>query len=110
VKFNPLRVTPAHAVKRHKLDELRINTALQNKSSSNRPTSFSANAVHTAVLNPKHLRSPRATLYSPPPSHTLNSRAVRMRPFAGIEAQHDLAQCEHVVFAGTSRFNIAELA
>src|SRR5258708_30922237 len=28
-----------------------------------------------AVFNPKQRLSPRATLYSPPPSHTLNSRA-----------------------------------
>src|SRR5436190_20282014 len=49
------------------------------KSSSKRPTSFSAKAVATAVFKPKQRRSPRATLYSPPPSQTLNSRAVRIR-------------------------------
>src|SRR6266542_685220 len=53
------------------------------KSSNNRPTSFSANAVQTAVFKPKHRRSPRATLYSPPPSQTLNSRALRTRPKPG---------------------------
>src|SRR5213082_3529241 len=53
------------------------------KSSMSRPTSLSANAVQTAVLRPKQRRSPRATLYSPPPSHTLNSRAVRTRPSPG---------------------------
>src|SRR5262245_56215180 len=53
------------------------------KSSSKRPTSFSANAVHTAVLKPKQRRSPRAPLYSPPPSQPLNSRAVRIRPSPG---------------------------
>src|SRR6267142_858020 len=53
------------------------------KSSINRPTSLSANAVQTAVLSPKHRRIPRATLYSPPPSQTLNSRAVLTRPSPG---------------------------
>src|SRR5881394_2040111 len=53
------------------------------KSSINRPTSLSAKAVQTAVFKPKHRRNPRATLYSPPPSHTLNSRAVRTRPSPG---------------------------
>ena len=40
-------------------------------------------AVTTAVRNPKHLRSARETLYSPPPSQTLNDLAVRTRPQAG---------------------------
>src|SRR2546429_9684487 len=53
------------------------------KSSIRRPTSLSAKAVATAVRKPKQRRSPRATLYSPPPSHTLNSRAVRTRPSPG---------------------------
>src|SRR6266568_2999044 len=53
------------------------------KSSSNRPTSLSANAVQTAVFKPKQRRNPRATLYSPPPSQALNSRAVRTRPSPG---------------------------
>src|SRR5438876_1690919 len=53
------------------------------KSSNSRPTSLSAKAVHTAVRKPKQRRSPRATLYSPPPSQALNSRAVRTRPSPG---------------------------
>src|SRR5262245_35770181 len=53
------------------------------KSSSKRPTSLSANAVQTAVLKPKQRRKPRATLYSPPPSQALNSRAVRTLPSPG---------------------------
>src|SRR6266566_27090 len=53
------------------------------KSSSKRPTSLSANAVQMAVLRPKQRRRPRATLYSPPPSQTLNSRAQRTRPSPG---------------------------
>src|SRR5688500_17741898 len=53
------------------------------KSSTRRPTSLSAKAVTTAVLRPKHLRRPRATLYSPPPSQALKLRAVRMRMSPG---------------------------
>src|SRR5882724_1737596 len=53
------------------------------KSSINRPISLSANAVQTAVFKPKTRRSPRAALYSPPPSQTLNSRAARTRPSPG---------------------------
>src|SRR5437588_5452602 len=53
------------------------------KSSSKRPTSLSAKAVQTAVFKLKQRRRPRATLYSPPPSQTLNSRAVRTRPSPG---------------------------
>src|SRR5438874_2014556 len=49
------------------------------KSSIKWPTSLSAKAVQTAVRKPKQRRRPRATLYSPPPSQALNSRAVRTR-------------------------------
>ena len=67
------------------------------KSSSSRPTSLSAKAVTTAVRSPKQRRSPRATLYSPPPSQTRNERAVRIAALARVEAQHDLAQRDQVV-------------
>src|ERR1022692_824601 len=83
VKFKPLRVarpTPSngsHLMKSVSTPPCRI------KSSSSRPTSLSANAVATAVFKPKQRRSPRATLYSPPPSQTLNSRVVRTRPSPG---------------------------
>src|SRR5262249_24977685 len=43
----------------------------------------SASAVTTAVFIPNVLRSPRATLYSPPPSHTRNWRAVLTRTSPG---------------------------
>src|SRR6267154_4211140 len=44
-----------------------------------RPTGSSAKAVTTAVSKPKQRFSPRATLYSPPPSQTSNERVVAMR-------------------------------
>src|SRR5437016_7348032 len=47
------------------------------------PTGSSANAVTTAVSRPKQRFSPRATLYSPPPSHTAKDRAVAMRRSPG---------------------------
>src|SRR5205807_1311282 len=53
------------------------------KSSSSRPTGSSTNAVTTAVSSPKQRFSPRATLYSPPPSHTSNDRAVAIRRSPG---------------------------
>ena len=40
-------------------------------------------AVTMAVFRPKQRRRPRATLYSPPPSHTLNCRAVATRTSPG---------------------------
>src|ERR1700733_12317337 len=46
------------------------------RSSTSRPMGLSASAVTTAVFSPKHRFNPRATLYSPPPSKTRNSRAV----------------------------------
>src|SRR5690242_4940884 len=40
-------------------------------------------AVTTAASSPKHRLRPRATLYSPPPSYTLNERVVQMRRSPG---------------------------
>src|SRR6185369_4461286 len=53
------------------------------RSSTRWPTSLSTSAVTTAVRSPKQRRNPRATLYSPPPSHTWNERVVRIRPSPG---------------------------
>src|SRR5882757_495683 len=44
-----------------------------------RPTGSLAKAVTTAASRPKQRLSPRATLYSPPPSQTSKERAVAMR-------------------------------
>src|SRR5882757_4347638 len=83
VKFSPLRPErpmPSSAFQRMKSV---ATPPCMMKSSMRWPTSLSTNAVHTAVFSPKHFCSPRATLYSPPHSHALNSRAVRMRPSPG---------------------------
>src|SRR3569833_178818 len=53
------------------------------KSSTSQPRSFFGRAVTTLERLPQHLRMARATLYSPPPSHTWNWRAVRTRPKPG---------------------------
>src|SRR5260221_9463179 len=53
------------------------------KSSSSQPRSFLGMAVTTAARLPQHFRIARATLYSPPPSHTWNERALRTRPKPG---------------------------
>ena len=44
---------------------------------------YNTKAVSTAVFRPKQRRSPRTTLYSPPPSQALNWRAVRILPSPG---------------------------
>src|SRR4030095_3109935 len=53
------------------------------RSSISRPTALSANDVTTAVSKPKHRLSPRATVYSPPPSQTSKRRVVAMRRSPG---------------------------
>ena len=53
------------------------------RSSISRPTGLSASAVTIAVRRPKQRRSPRATLYSPPPSQTSKLRVVAMRRSPG---------------------------
>src|SRR6267154_2739342 len=83
VKFKPLRVvrpTPSYFVH----DTCDWSTPPWSiRSSSSRPTGLSASAVTMAVLSPKHRRKPRARLYSPPPSHTLNWRAEATRTSPG---------------------------
>ncbi len=83
VKFRPLRqVRPMPSVFIQWISEVSTPPCMM-KSSARWPTSLSAKAVMTAVFNPKHLRRPRTTLYSPPPSHTRKERAVRILPSPG---------------------------
>src|SRR3954462_4238587 len=53
------------------------------KSSTSQPRSFFGSAVTTAARFCQHFRMARATLYSPPPSHTWKERALRTRPKPG---------------------------
>src|SRR5215469_10041854 len=83
VKFSPLRVvrpTPSY-FRQIKCDWSTPPCSI--KSSTSRPTGLSASAVTIAVFNPKQRRRPRATLYSPPPSHTENCRVVATRTSPG---------------------------
>src|SRR4029077_2409229 len=79
VKLRPLRAarpTPSCSTQRIRDGSTPL---WYTRSCSRRPTGSSANAVTTAVSKPKQRLSPRATLYSPPPSQTSNERVVAMR-------------------------------
>src|SRR5882757_6346946 len=107
VKFKPLRVVrPTPSYFAH--DTCDWSTPPWSiRSSSSRPTGLSASAVTMAVFNPKHRRNPRATLYSPPPSHTLNWRAVATRTSPGssrsITSPRLTSSHLHSSFARTTR-------
>src|SRR6201996_4299078 len=83
VKFSPFRtVRPTPSYFTH-FTWLWSTPPWSIKSSTSRPTGLSASAVTIAVFNPKQRRSPRATLYSPPPSHTSKRRVVATRTLPG---------------------------
>ena len=103
VKLIPFRqVRPIPSVFIHLIREVSTPPCII-KSSISIPTSLSAKAVMTAVFNLKHLRSPRITLYSPPPSHARKLLAVRILPSPGskrsITSPRDTASYLHS-FAG----------
>src|SRR5215471_5139636 len=83
VKFRPLRTarpTPSYFTQRRCS---RFTPPCSMRSSTRRPTALSASAVTIVVSRPKQRRSPRATLYSPPPSHARNRRVVETRMSPG---------------------------
>ena len=83
VKLSPLRLsrpTPSYLTQRR---NDRSTPPCNIRSSTRRPTGLSASAVTIAVRRPKQRRSPRATLYSPPPSQAVKVRVVWMRPSPG---------------------------
>ena len=99
VKLSPLRtVRPMPSYGTHRMSDV-STPPCRMKSSTSRPTSLSANAVTTAVRSPKQRRSPRATLYSPPPSQTPERAGGADAPLARVEAEHDLAERDQVVAA-----------
>src|SRR5208337_558094 len=76
VKFRPLRtVLPIPSYGTQRTSEV-STPPCKIRSSSNCPTEFLANAVMMAVRMPKQRLRPRATLYSPPPSHARKLRVV----------------------------------
>ena len=83
VKFRPLRtVLPIPSYGTQRMSDV-STPPCRIRSSSNCPIGFFANAVMTVVRMPKHRLSPRATLYSPPPSQARKVRAVWMRSSPG---------------------------
>ena len=76
-EVEPVADGAADAVVRRPTGLVRSTPPWQIRSSTSRPTSLSASAVTTAVRRPKQRRSPRATLYSPPPSQTWNAARSR---------------------------------
>src|ERR1700712_4490120 len=83
VKFNPTRVLRPMPSCSRQMTWLMSTPPCRMKSSTSQPRSLSGSAVTTAARRPQHLRMARATLYSPPPSHTVNWRALRTRPKPG---------------------------
>src|ERR1700733_14383016 len=83
VKLRPTRVLRPRPSKSRQMICDVSTPPWQMKSSTSQPRSFLGRAVTTLARLPQHLRMARATLYSPPPSHTWNWRAVRTRPKPG---------------------------
>ena len=83
VKLRPLRTfLPAPSALTHLTKSVLTPPCIM-KSSIRYPTSFFARELARAARSPKHFLRPRATLYSPPPSHARKLRAVRMRSSPG---------------------------
>ena len=83
VKLRPTRVLrPMPSCSRHLTCDMSTPPCMI-RSSTSQPRSLFGSAVTTAARLPQHLRIARATLYSPPPSHTWKLRALRTRPKPG---------------------------
>src|SRR3954470_12149246 len=83
VKFRPTRVLrPSPSNSRQMIFEVSTPPCSM-KSSTSQPRSLAGSAVTAVARLPQHLRMARATLYSPPPSHTWKLRALRTRPKPG---------------------------
>ena len=83
VKLSPLRAARPVPSKGAQETNVVSTPPCRMQSSTSRPTSLSTSAVTIALRSPKHRRSPRATLYSPPPSQTRKDLAFRIRPSPG---------------------------
>ena len=110
VKLSPLRTArPIPSYGTQRMSEV-STPPVRIRSSSSRPTSLSAKAVTTAVRSPKHRRSPRATLYSPPPSHDPELPSGADPALARVQPQHHLAERDRVVTALLAGFATASAA
>src|SRR5262245_20189742 len=83
VKLRPTRVLRPMPSNSRQMTCDRSTPPCMIRSSTNQPRSLTGNAVTTVERLPQHLRIARATLYSPPPSHTWKLRALRTRPNPG---------------------------
>src|SRR5215208_5018335 len=83
VKFRPTRVFFPRPSKSRQITCDMSTPPCMMKSSTSHPRSFFGSAVTTADRFCQHFSIARATLYSPPPSHTWNERALRTRPKPG---------------------------
>src|SRR6185437_5761600 len=83
VKFKPTRVLRPMPSCSRQMTWRMSTPPWAMKSSTSQPRSLTGSAVTMAARLPKHLCMARATLYSPPPSHTANWRLLRTRPKPG---------------------------
>src|SRR4029079_14909732 len=110
VKLRPTRVLrPRPSNSRQMIFEVSTPPCIM-RSSTSQPRSLTGSAVTAVARLPQHLRMARATLYSPPPSHTWKLRALRTRPKPGSkrsmispnEAQSHLVSAAGLTFSTLS--------
>src|SRR5512147_1042797 len=103
VKLRPTRVfRPRPSNSRQMIFEVSTPPCIM-RSSTSQPRSLTGSAVIAVARLPQHLRMARATLYSPPPSHTWKLRALRTRPKPGSKrsiTSPNEAQSQRVSDAG----------
>ncbi len=114
VKLRPTRVLrPRPSNSRQMIFEVSTPPCII-RSSTSQPRSFCGSAVTAVARLPQHLRMARATLYSPPPSHTWKLRALRTRPKPGSkrsitspnEAQSQRVSAADLIFSTLSVMSI----
>ena len=76
------------------------------KSSSSRPTSLSAKAVQTAVLQAEAAAQAAGDVVFAAAFPDLELARRAHAPFARVQPQHDFPQRDQVVFARTIRFDV----
>ena len=106
VKFRPLRtVRPTPSYGTHLMNSV-STPPCRMKSSSSRPTSLSAKAVQTAVLQAEAPPQAAGDVVFAAAFPDLELARGAHAPFAGVQPQHDLPQRDQVVFAGAVRFDV----
>src|SRR6187399_2403336 len=112
VKFKPTRVLrPRPSKSRQMIFEVSTPPCIM-RSSTSQPRSLMGSAVTAVARLPQHLRMARATLYSPPPSHTWKLRALRTRPTPGSKRSMispNEAQSQRVSLAGLTLRTLSDM-